>query len=219
MGKDEDELRRKLFGGNKQANVFPAVVIEVNEDEFTCTVRQDDAVDYYDVRLRGLVNPDLKGVAFIPKAESVVLVCRIAGSNELFVCLFTEIDKVIFINENMSFTLDQETVLFEHEKISLLIESDKISLDVDGSTAELSKDGIVLNGGDLGGLIKIQELTDKINTLIDTFNKHTHMIPSGTFLIGAQAGVPNPAPVSVQKTTDIANDFNKGDYENEKVKH
>ena len=86
-----EELRRKFqerFGdGGDQ--VFQGVVTEVNEDEFTCTVKRDDQVDYFDVRLRGLVNTDLQGFAFIPRLQSTVLVCRIGKSNELFVCQFT----------------------------------------------------------------------------------------------------------------------------------
>lgn len=35
---------------------------------------------------------------------------------------------------------------------------------------------IVLNGGTLGGLVKVKELTDAINKMVDTFNEHTHTI-------------------------------------------
>lgn len=79
MSKEMEELRRKFqqrFGdGGDQ--VFQGTVTEVNEEEFTCTIKRDDLVDYFDVRLRGLVNPDLQGFAFIPRLDSTVLVCRI----------------------------------------------------------------------------------------------------------------------------------------------
>jgi len=184
--REAQEIRRKLFGNDRErATVFLAVVTGIDEDAFTCTVQVNNSVFYYDVRLRGLVKPELKGAAFIPKMESKVLVCRIGGSNELFVCQFTEIDKIIFTNEKMSFTLDQDEVLFEHEKVSLLIASDKMSLDVDGSTAELSKDGIVLNGGDLGAMVKIKELEDNLNSL-KTFVEGMHnALPSAFTAIGS----------------------------------
>lgn len=38
---------------------------------------------------------------------------------------------------------------------------------------ELTAD-VMFNGGSNGGLVKIQELTDKLNGLIDKFNNHTH---------------------------------------------
>ena len=107
MSKEIDEIRRKFNGmmGDMVRNVIQGVVTEVNEDEFTCTVRVDDAVDYFDVRLRGLVDGGLQGFAFIPKAQSVVLVCPIGGSNELFVCQYTEIDKLIFTDNNLKLTM------------------------------------------------------------------------------------------------------------------
>ena len=99
MSKEMEELRRTFqqrFGGSGDT-VFQGVVTEVNEEEFTCTVQRDGQVDYFDVRLRGLVNAELQGFAFIPKLQSTVLVCRIGKSNELFVCMFTEIDKMYLL--------------------------------------------------------------------------------------------------------------------------
>lgn len=64
-------------------------------------------------------------------------------------------------------------------------------------------ESIVINGGKLGGLINIEQLTDKINGLVDTFNSHTH-----TGVHGATSGPNSPA-----------SSFRKGDYEDESVKH
>ena len=68
---------------------------------------------------------------------------------------------------------------------------------------------IVINGGKLGGLINIEQLTDKINELIKTFNSHTHQVtvshPGGTF--------------TTVTPGSTAQDFNKGDYEDETIKH
>lgn len=62
---------------------------------------------------------------------------------------------------------------------------------------------IVINGGKLGGLINIEQLTDKINELVNTFNNHTHTGVHGP------TGTPN----------GTANNFDKGDYEDETIKH
>lgn len=68
---------------------------------------------------------------------------------------------------------------------------------------------IVINGGKLGGLINIGQLTDKINELVDTFNKHTHNVtvshPGGTF--------------TTVKPGAEASSFNESDYEDETIKH
>lgn len=68
---------------------------------------------------------------------------------------------------------------------------------------------IELNGGLLGGLVNIEELTAKINELVDAFNSHTHQVtvahPGGTF--------------TTVKPMKAANRFAKGDYEDETIKH
>lgn len=69
---------------------------------------------------------------------------------------------------------------------------------------------IVMNGGYNGGLINIEALTEKINGLVDTFNKHTHLVS------GVQPGsgsVTAPAPISK------AANFKKDDYEDSKITH
>lgn len=68
---------------------------------------------------------------------------------------------------------------------------------------------IEVNGGLLGGLVNIGELTVKINELVDAFNSHTHQVtvahPGGTF--------------TTVKPMKAANRFAQGDYEDETIKH
>ena len=72
-------------------------------------------------------------------------------------------------------------------------------------------DSITVNGGDLGGLIKIQELTDKLNSLVTKFNAHTHQV-STTGTAAAQTGM-------AVTTAGTATQFSKSDYEDENIKH
>ena len=72
-------------------------------------------------------------------------------------------------------------------------------------------DSITINGGDLGGLPKIQELTNKLNALVSVFNSHTHIT---TATIGA-----TPTPGTIAATQTQASQFNKSDYEDDKIKH
>jgi len=86
----------------------------------------------------------------------------------------------------------------------------------DGLKTVLDKDGIVINDGQFGGLIKVAELVNKINSLENTVNSlitsykaHTHTAPSGG------TGTPLP-PVTV----GLLNPITKiNDLENTKVKH
>ena len=74
---------------------------------------------------------------------------------------------------------------------------------------------IEINGGRLGGLINIEQLTDKLNALVDAFNSHTHTIPIG----GVICEKPNAAPVRVPEVKNPASSFKAGDYEDETIKH
>lgn len=72
-----------------------------------------------------------------------------------------------------------------------------------GQTVLKVEDGAVTFNEGNQGLVKIQELTDKLNDLITTFNTHTHTTSFG----------PSGSPES------SASSFNKNDYEDTKVKH
>lgn len=68
---------------------------------------------------------------------------------------------------------------------------------------------ITLNGGTLGGLVKVKELTDAVNKMVDTFNGHTHDI----------AGVqPGSAKVTSIKPLSGMQKLERSSIENEKVK-
>lgn len=75
---------------------------------------------------------------------------------------------------------------------------------------------IEINGGNLGGLINIRELTEKINDLVKAFNSHTHTIPTGGVVCGAY---PNANPVNVPAIASKAAALDKADYEDETIKH
>ncbi len=159
MSREIEEIRRKLFAGIRsgQETVFLAVVTGVNESDFTCQVRRDDLVNYFHVRLRGVINPDLDGVAFIPRVGSKVLVCRIGNSNELFVCQFTEIDKIILTNGDTAFTLDPDKIELQRADTRLRMDEEhtefgkgeEMLFTTDGSTTTLRQgDTTLLLDGD-----------------------------------------------------------------------
>lgn len=62
---------------------------------------------------------------------------------------------------------------------------------------------ITINGGELGGLINIAALTNKLNALVNTFNTHVHSVSGNATLT----------------TTQQAQTFKKSDYEDTKIKH
>lgn len=187
MSADIEELRRRFFPPKSQleSTVFLGVVIKVSEDLFTCTVRYNDSVNYHSVRLRAVINGELTGLACIPKLESTVLVCRIGHSNELFVCQFSEIDKIVYTagkgkkicfltdldkmelkwGEKVSAKINEESIMLANDGSTFEMLKDKIKLTKDGSSIEMLKDQIKLNGGNEGGLVLAEKLIKRLNAL------------------------------------------------------
>lgn len=64
-------------------------------------------------------------------------------------------------------------------------------------------ESITINGGQLGGLVNIRTLTEKLNEFVNTYNGHTHTGAHG----------PTSAPLTQGKT------FATDDYEDKKVTH
>lgn len=86
-----------------------------------------------------------------------------------------------------------------------------IDIDTSGDITVNCRGNIVINGGSNDGLVKINELTQKLNQLVQQFNAHTH---TTTATVG-----PSAALGTISPTTSQASLFNKTDYEDTKVKH
>lgn len=143
------------------------------------------------------------GVVVFPSVGSYVVVAFLNNSAALVVAS-EKIDKIrLKIGDTTAEVVDGQ-----------------IDIAINDTTIEVSPKGVVINGGGLGGLIKIQQLTDKINALIDAFNSHTHEIPSGSVAVtGSATAQANPAPVSVPAILSPHTKVQVSDYEDKKVKH
>ncbi len=93
-----------------------------------------------------------------------------------------------------------------------------IFLKIDKTTVKIDKEGVVINEGKNKGLVKIKELTDKLNALKDsvnaiasTFNSHTH-----PYVDSVAGNVTTSASTSQAQKADP---FEQVDYENDKVTH
>ena len=199
MSKEMEELRRKFQEqfGERGDTVFQAVVTEVDEKEFTCTVRRDGQVDYFDVRLRGLVNADLQGFAFIPRLQSTVLVCRIGKSNELYVCQFTEIDKVIFTAGDLTLVVDTENIdIKKGEKITVHVDAEKLEVTDDKVKALQEADALTVTAGSttvkasVGGVTITRGgsgLKKTLDDMLAAIQTHTHPCPPGATSVPTNA--------------------------------
>lgn len=76
-------------------------------------------------------------------------------------------------------------------------------------SVQIRASSLVINDGDLGGMVIIQALVDKINRLEERFNTHTHI---GVVTGPSASGIPDPASI-ITPLTQVT------DLENDKVKH
>lgn len=89
---------------------------------------------------------------------------------------------------------------------AILISAEEVDIVEITASTEIS-----FNGGANGGLINIDALTEKINSLVQTFNDHTHLVNTqGTAT--AQSG-------TAQATTNKATKLRKEDYEDNLITH
>ena len=122
----------------------------------------------------GLVLSDVQLRAVVNGEESGILITPKTGSYVTVADLSGDLTRIVVVGFS------------EVEKISIDAETD-----------------IVINGGGYGGLIKIEDLLDELNRLVQTFNSHTHVVPNGT----------SNAP------STLASSFSTSTLENTKVRH
>jgi len=104
--------------------------------------------------------------------------------------------------------------LDEHE--AFIIQTSKVS-----KVEIIGVESIKLNGDSFGGLIKIQELTSKLNALVSDFNAFVQIFNAHVHVLaGVAAGVPvtGTATPTVSPAQPTAN-FNKTDFENSVITH
>lgn len=134
--------------------------------------------------------------ALIQVAENGVLIEP--KVNSLVACVFVSKELAVIVNHS-----EIKQFGFQIENISFVA----------------NKDEIQLNGDTYKGLVKVEQLTQKLNAietafnqLVNEFNAHTHNAPQ------APAGT-LPTLTPLVPSTQNLNSTQVGDLENEKVKH
>lgn len=177
------EIIRQLAQSGKQLGCIACTVTAVDKSSRTVDVEPlDDGAPILGCNLQANQGSTF-GVVQIPRVGSYVVVGFLAGVDAGVVLMCDDVERV-----------------------------EVVVKDADTGSVVVSEDGVVMNNGTLGGLVKIKEITDKLNNLVDevnsfvqTFNSHTH-----TGVHGATS-----PPIS---TSSSVSSFNRDDYENKKVK-
>ena len=143
------------------------------------------------------------GVVVIPKEGSYVVVGFVAEGSAGVVLLTDDIERV-------------EAVI-EKDTARVVMDKEGVRINVGGSiSAELTKDCVTFNGGSLGGLVKVEDLTGRINTIEKDINALKKVFSGwtpapqdgGAALKGAASSWAGQTLTLTQRR----------DYENEKVK-
>ncbi len=207
--------------------VFPAVVKKVDEKLRTCQVRVNDNVDFVDVRLYAVVDDSLKGLCLIPSVDSTVLVGRIANSNELFVCSFSVVDKVLgTIGDKVEFAADKESLHYKVDKTDMTVKSNDIQVKTEEVTFTVSKNNVTVdaneikfNGGKNAGLAKVAEIQKNLDSLKNYVEVMNTAISSGLGSVGESTGASGKAGSAEYKKEMTGQSITFSDMENTAVKH
>lgn len=186
---------RKLVGvGGYQTKLCKVVSVE---DDNTCTVEAYSGEQYEKVTINAEITKN-KGIFITPKVDSSVLITM---KDEIhgFISQFSDIDKFVIKIQDFDLELKDGNVKIKGKKV------------------EAEFDQITFNGGENAGLVKVKELTDKINELVDWCKDHTHMIPVINTTGSPTAQVANN--VDVPKPLSPPQRLNIRDYENDTIKH
>ena len=177
---------------------------EIDETDFTFKFTPiDEKSVVEDVRMKVIADGSPESFIIVPKEGTKVVVGF--HSNVVGQCLFVqESEKVLINTENI-----ESNSTNKKDTINALYE---ILCD----DVQVTTDSFVFNGGTFDGLIKINDLTTKLNELIaemnvlkSKFNNHHHI---GVSTGGGVSGV-------TDNFLDDFTSFNKSDYENDKIKH
>lgn len=197
------DIIRQMAQGGRQTVSLVCTVDAVDKDARTvdCTPL-DEGAPLLGVNLQA--NQESKvGVVSFPRVGSFVVVGFVADGSAGVVLLTDDVEsvEVVISDDTARVTMDEDGVRVEVG---------------DETTAELTKDGIVFNGGDLGGLVKVEELTKQINAIEKDINTLKNIF-TGWVTVPQDGG----AALKTAATTWAGQTLTltkRGDYENEKVK-
>lgn len=197
------DIIRELAKGDGEAYNLICTVDAVDKEARTvdCTPI-DEGAPLLGVNLQANQNGKV-GIVAYPRTGSYVAVGFVARGSAGIVLLADDIESV--------------EITTAEDKSRVVIDDDGVRINVGKDTsAELTADGIVLNGGSLGGLVKVKELTDRLNAIENDINSLKSVF-TGWTPAPQDGGAALKGSVSSwagQRLTLTK----QGDYENEKVK-
>jgi hypothetical protein len=146
-----DDMVKQAVDSLMVPPLFIGSVKEVKDDTCTVAIAGKNEQEFTGVRLRAIVNNGKEDTLLItPKKDSMVLIADLSRG------------------ERRDLAVIQYT---EVESIDVKIGETRVFID---------KEGVVFNEGELKGMVKVDELVDKLNVLEDRLPSHKHTCPGAT---------------------------------------
>lgn len=198
------ETIRQLAQGGRQSVSLVCTVDAVDKTARTvdCTPL-DESAPLLGVNLQANQESTFGVVAF-PKVGSYVVVGFVADGAAGVVLLTDEVESVEVVISG-----DTARISADKDGVRVLMGDD--------TSAELTKEGITLNGGGFGGTVKVEQLTERINAIEQDINDLKSVF-SGWVAVPQDGGAALSAAAATWSATPLEL-TQRGDYENEKVKH
>lgn len=141
------------------------------------------------------------GLCLFPEKGSFVVVGFVADGAAGVVLLTEKIESAEIVIGHTSAVMDADGLRIKTEKMS----------------ADFNRDSIIFNGGDLGGLVKVEDLTKRLNLIENDINMLKTAM-SGWVPVSQDGGAALKTAAAAWFATTLT-PTSRGDYENQKVKH
>lgn len=197
------ETIRKMAQGGRPTVSLMCTVDKVYKDTRTvdCTPL-DEGAPLLGVNLQANQGSSF-GVVSFPRVGSFVVVGFVAEGSAGVVLLTDDVESV-------------EVVVSDKTTRAVLDEDGARIYVGEETSAELTADGVVLNGGQLGGSVKVEELTTRLNTIEKDINALKNVF-SAWAVVPQDGGAALKGAASTWAGQSLTL-TKRGDYENEKVK-
>ena len=117
-----EEIRKKLTAAfGSRSFLFPAIVLQVDEDKLIADIAPLENADIIDVRLKAAIDGVKDGIVEIPTPESTVLVALI-GDDEYVIVKCSQVDKVMINGGSLGGLINIETLKEELAKMTARID-------------------------------------------------------------------------------------------------
>ncbi len=140
------------------------------------------------------------GLCLFPEKDSYVVVGFVADGDAGVVLLTEKIESAEIVIGGTSVVMDADGCRIDTEKMS----------------AHINRDNIIFNGGDLGGLVRVEDITKRLNLIEKDINKLKTAM-SGWTPVPQDGGAALKAAAASWAGSQLT-PTKRGDYENTKIK-